>query len=127
MNPMNSSASNRPLAEAEARTLAALLALDFLGADALRCQMDSARVVGQCPCGCATVYLEVDRKACPRSPASRPLPAEANVMDDDGNPIGGVIIFTQAGYLSSLELYSYDAPIKAFPPLDHLQLYVRDR
>jgi hypothetical protein len=60
---MMSNASSRPLADAEARTLAALLALDFPGAEQLRCQMQSARVVGQCTCGCATVDLEVDRNA----------------------------------------------------------------
>jgi hypothetical protein len=72
-----SNASSRPLADAEARTLAALLALDFPGAEQLRCQMQSARVVGQCTCGCATVDLEVDRNAFSTFGPSSALPARS--------------------------------------------------
>ncbi len=108
-------------------TLASLLALEFPGADQLRCQMHSAQVIGRCPCGCGTIDLEVDKTACPPSPASSPLPAQANVLDDSGNLIGGVIVFTKAGYLSSMELYSNDAPITVFPPLDRLHIYLLNR
>jgi hypothetical protein len=102
--------------------LGRLLALDFPGVIELRCQATSVRVVGKCSCGCATVDLEVDKEQCPPSNAGRPIPAEATVLDESGNPIGGVIVFLDEGYLSLLEIFSFvDKPIDVFPPLDRLR------
>ena len=44
-----------------------------------------------------------------------------------GETIGGVIVFVDDGYLSSLEIYSiaYE-PISQFPPLDRLRLFELD-
>ena len=117
----------RPLTDAESQVLSSLLALDFHGVSELRCQAASARVVGTCSCGCASVELEVDKEQCPPSSAGRPIPAEASVLDASGNPIGGVIVFLTAGYLSYLEIYSFDKPIDVFPPLDRLKLEVIPR
>ena len=107
--------------------LSTLLALDFSGVTELRCQAPSARLVGKCSCGCASVELEVDRTQCPPSSAGRPIPAEATVLDPSGNPVGGIIVFLDAGYLSYLEIYSFDKPIEAFPPVDCLQIDVIQR
>ncbi len=32
------------------------------------------------------------------------------------------MVFLKAGYLSYLEIYSFDKPIEVFPPLDRLQI-----
>jgi hypothetical protein len=44
------------------------------------------------------------------------------VRDEDGEPIGGVLVFTTDGYLSLLEVYSHYEPINLFPSTDRLEL-----
>ncbi len=108
---------------AERNSLIAVLKYaDFVGRDALLEQVDAARVVGECGCGCATVDLAVDD--APRSDAAvYPIPNEATVLDSGGQAIGGVLVFERDGYLAQLEVYSYaEAPISPFPPVDRLSL-----
>ena len=118
----------RPLLEEERATLLALLNYaDFDGRDALLEQADSARANWLCGCGCATINLQVDPNAPSCGKTYRPIPNEAEVLDVDGENIGGVIVFADDGYLSNLEVYWYFEPISAFPPLDRLRLYKLDR
>ena len=51
----------RALTDRERAMLDRLLAVDDPRAVPLRSQVDGARVVGQCDCGCATVEFEVDQ------------------------------------------------------------------
>jgi hypothetical protein len=119
--------SSRPLLPEERATLLALLNhADFDGRDALLAQVDSARVDSECSCGCATVGFSVDPRAPSAAKTYRPIPNEAEVLDADDENIGGVIVFTEAGYLSSLEIFSWDDPISSFPPLDRLRLFTQD-
>jgi hypothetical protein len=114
----------RPLLPEERATLLALLNYaDFEGRDALVEQVDSARVKWYCGCGCATVNLSVDPAVPSARKTYRPIPNEAIVVDLNGENIGGVIVFADDGYLSSLEIFWYDEPISPFPPLDRLQLF----
>jgi len=116
----------RPLQRDERATLLALLNhADFEGRDALVEQVDAARVNGGCGCGCATVNLIVDPAAPSAGRTYRPIPNEAHVVDADGEYIGGVIVFTEDGYLSTLEIFSISDPITPLPPLDRLQLVSR--
>ncbi len=111
----------------EERVLDKLLAGDFRGAPELRAQVPHTRVVGRCACGCATVDLAVDRVSTPPAldcPGS-PIPAEAVVLGDDGQPVGGVIAFLDGGYLSMLEIYSHDAPIRQWPSQERLVIDLR--
>jgi len=119
---MSPNRTGRPLTEAESLVLSGLLALDFPGVTELRCQAPSAQVVGKCSCGCASVELEVNKEECPPSTAGRPISAQATVLDHSGNAVGGIIVFLNQGYLSYLEIYSFDKPIDVFPPLDRLQI-----
>jgi hypothetical protein len=117
----------RPLLPIERDTLLAILGYgDFEGRDELVAQVDSATVVGYCGCGCATVDLEVDPDA-PRAHATENMtiiPNEATVLDADGEPIGGIIVFVDNGCLSRLEIYDWLDPtgISPLPPVDRLQL-----
>jgi hypothetical protein len=43
------------------------------------------------------------------------------VLDARGEDIGGVLVFTTDGYLSALEVYSYDEPIARMPPVERLR------
>lgn len=118
----------RPLLEEERDTLMALLNYaDFDGRDALLVQAESARAEWLCGCGCATVNLQVDPGARSAGQTYRPIPNEADVLDGEGESIGGVIVFADEGYLSNLEVHWYFEPISPFPPLDRLRLYTLDR
>jgi hypothetical protein len=60
----------RTLASDEKVILDALLAFDFLSSEELRQQAETAKVVGQCACSCASVELTVDRHMSTRSTAT---------------------------------------------------------
>jgi hypothetical protein len=52
----------------------------------------------------------------------RTIPTEASVLDAAGETIGGIIVFVDEGYLSSLEIFDYGEPISPLPPLERLEL-----
>ena len=114
--------SPRALTPNEAGVLSALLGQDFPGATALRLQAASARAVGGCSCGCASIDLAVD----PDSPAANetrsPIPSRA--FFDRPEHGGGIIVFLSTGRLSLLEIYTYGSPAAAWPPLADLRLEV---
>ncbi len=117
----------RPLLSEERATLLALLNYaDFEGRDELVVQLESAHVDSYCGCGCATVGLTVDPAAPAARATYRPIPNHADVIDGDGEILGGVIVFADDGYLSLLEVYWYEEPISPFPPLGRLQLSNRN-
>jgi hypothetical protein len=100
---------------------------DFDGRDALIAQVDSAQVNSYCSCGCATVDLSVDRTRPAASHPAGPIPNEATVLDADGEPVGGIIVFVDEGYLELLEIYWFDEPISPFPPPDRLASWPGER
>ena len=102
-----------PLSPEESATLAALLAGPDPVRGALRAQLPHTRVVGRCGCGCVTVDLAVDRTA------AAPATVHENPAVDatyGGPDFAGVMVLTDEGYLSSLEIYSIaDEPITRWP------------
>jgi len=113
----------RPLLPEERAALSAILEYaDFQGRDTLVAQAAIARVDGYCGCGCATVSLQVDHSTPAAANTRSPIPNEADVVDNDGDLIGGIIIFLEEGYLTSLEIYWFEEPISPIPPLDRLRL-----
>jgi hypothetical protein len=106
----------RSLTERERETLEFILSGDFRGAAALRIQAQSAKVTGSCKCGCATIDLEVDRNSSPRADLAsyQPVAAEGRF---DGIDSCGLLLFTDDGWLSGLEIwYVADEPPREFPP-----------
>jgi len=100
----------RALTAVEAAALTAVLAADFPGAAELRRQAATARVVGRCGCGCATIDLAVD-DGTPRAEVLDRVPVEAAV------PAGGLLLFVDEGRLSCLEYWSTSGePPAEFPP-----------
>lgn len=92
--------SGRPLSPEVVETLQALLAGNDPVFAALREQIPFARAVSRCPCGCPSVGLEVDRISVPAAP-SPTSPIASGWYDDQTHD---VVLFTDDGYLSSLEL-----------------------
>ena len=86
------------------------------GGDQYIQQIPSLLVTGRCECGCVTVYFGTGPADPDREP-DRPLPVEASLVAENGEPIGGVLIFARDEQITALEAYSLeDAPILAWPP-----------
>jgi hypothetical protein len=117
----------RALRPEERATLLALLDhADFRGRDELIEQVEVTQALRECSCGCASIDLVVDPAAPPAVGTWRPIPNEAEVIDGEGEHVGGVIVFTEDGYLSSLEIFTWlDDPINPFPPPERLRLVTR--
>jgi hypothetical protein len=115
----------RPLKLEETAVIRVLLDhAGFDGRDELLEQVPAARVVGRCGCGCATVELAVD-KAPADDAVSYPIPNQATVLNEEGDMIGGVLLFVKGRCLAELEVYSFeDEPIRVFPGTDRLRLEV---
>jgi hypothetical protein len=108
------------LPDERAALLAVLDHAPFRGRDELRAQVQAARVASYCGCGCASVGLCVDSSASAAASSAGPLPNEAQVLGPDGEPVGGVLVFVEDGYLSLLEVYAYEDRISPFPALEQL-------
>jgi hypothetical protein len=57
----------RPLTSREREVLDFLVSVDHPAAEALRIQAATARVTGECECGCGRISLAVDREGTPRA------------------------------------------------------------
>ena len=97
--------------------LAALLAHDFPGVQALRGQSRTVLASRGCTCGCGTIDLHVPVPGMPAAVRSR-VPVEAAVLAADGSPAGGVLLFVDEGVLSGLEVYSFGEAPLAMPAPD---------
>ena len=109
----------RPLSEREATTLEFVLSVDDPRALPLREQSRSVVVNGRCPCGCATIYLEVDRtKAQPATNLTHLRMAIESYGPGSGeSPFFAFLLFLDEGWLDSLEIeYIGSLPPAEFPP-----------
>jgi hypothetical protein len=106
-----------PLTPEMATTIEALLPPGTPGREQLLAQVPHTTVGERCRCGCVTTDLIVDRSTVGPAPASTNPVGEASFVG------GGVPLFTDAGYLSLLEVYSvHDDPIMTFPAPGLLEL-----
>jgi hypothetical protein len=64
-----------------------------------------ARVVGRCPCGCASVDFAIAGQEAP--PAGLEVLADYEWRDAEGRP-AGVFVFARAGMLAGLEVWTMD-------------------
>jgi hypothetical protein len=112
----------RALGDQESAVLDWLLAHQFRDAERLRAQAASVVATGRCACGCASIHLDVEHtpELAARTPS--PVPVQPQIVGDDGQPVGGVLLFLEDGWLSYLEVYSYHEPIPGFPSTDRLEL-----
>jgi hypothetical protein len=92
-----------------------MLAGDFPGAAELREQAAAAVAVGLCRCGCPTIYLSVDRARAQRAPVAARVSVESVAHDE----MSFLLVFTDDGWLTSLELaWVTDEPPETFPPVE---------
>ncbi|GAA0618053.1 hypothetical protein [Streptomyces crystallinus] len=103
------------------KLLEALLKSDKPAHRALRAQIPHLRVTGHCTCSCASIDFGLDKAAVPSAPVTENPVADATVLDRDGQPVGGALLFAYDGYLSNLEVYAWgDEQITQLPPPDRL-------
>jgi hypothetical protein len=101
----------RPVTREESELLGAFLGHDFCGVEALRAQTPGLLAKRGCTCGCGTIDLIPQGERLPRSSARSPVEVAGHVLNPDGEPVGGVLLWVEDGLLSSIEVYWYDSPI----------------
>ncbi|MFB8044964.1 hypothetical protein ACFC8F_27165 [Streptomyces hydrogenans] len=81
---------------------------------ALRAQVPHLRVTGRCGCGCGTADLALDTRSVEPAPVGvgRFVAAEAVLTTETGECPGKVLVFTEDGYLSWLEVCSWSDDIE---------------
>jgi hypothetical protein len=115
----------RSLSEPEQRILSFLLATQVPGEAELRAQVPHVQVVGKCDCGCPTIDLEVPDSVRQAPVEGGRFPVEALVAPKVDEPNGEIILFLDAGRLSSLEYVSYlDNPPAEWPSFERLSLLI---
>ena len=111
----------RPLNRAERDLLHFLLEAPFEGRDALRSQVDGARVAEECKT-CPTVTLGVDPALARASTPAR-VPVEAESVCRWGAEAIHVLLHVADGYLAEIELFRFDhGHIGQMPRPDELRL-----
>lgn len=98
---------NRSLSESEQALIAALLSYLPEGAESFLAQLEQARVVDHCSCGCPSIDLAIG-KARKRAAGDTEILIGADGCSPEGTPVG-IILWAQAGNLSSLEVHAWDA------------------
>jgi hypothetical protein len=97
-----------------ADVLAALLNGDTLVHIALQEQVPHLSVRARCTCGCGTAYFDLDTgkaESAPTGPGTV-VAGEAQLITEAGECPGEVLVFTQGGYLSWLEVCSWSDDIE---------------
>lgn len=104
----------RPLTENE-RALLELLLMPSLGATRrVLAQIPHAEARAGCTCGCGTIDLRVEPAVdaiALVAPGAAGM-VEADVLDDAGEAIGGLILWVRDGLLEGLEVHTWlDPPL----------------
>jgi hypothetical protein len=108
----------RPATETERKLLDGLLGHSFEGVEALRRQWKHALVRRSCSCGCGSIgFVFDDRSQLEPSTARNPLPVEAEVLDEQGTAVGGVIVLLRDAYLDDVDVHAYGREPLALPTL----------
>src|SRR5687768_6764224 len=106
----------RSLAPREAEVLDFILSVDDRRVEPLRGQRATAVVTGMCGCGCASIYLEVDRTQSQPAEICR-QPISARPAANLANGTCGIDLFLDEGWLSLLEICWIEEPPPDFPPV----------
>ena len=113
-----------PLSHSERELIELLLPREYPDDGSLRVQLDVVLAYPSCNCGCGSIGFQ-------HAGGLRPGPSGLNrqatgsaspvVIDDDGNDVGGLILFTRQGLLDDLEVYSYGPEPLPLPDARHVR------
>jgi hypothetical protein len=85
-------------------------------AESLRRQARAVQAAPSCGCGCGSIYLVVNDAGTTVDDVSLPV-VEGDVLGEDGEVVGGLLLFVIKGRLHNLEVYSFtDDPLPLPPP-----------
>lgn len=118
--------SPRPLTDAEQAILRHILSAPAPGAGELRGQIGAATVSKQWePEGSPSIDISVPTEAPPAHVADGPVPIAAQVIGQDGDYLGELLVWVTGGRLSALE-YSWvtDEPPTRLPDPSQVRLSV---
>src|SRR5450631_4678573 len=114
----------RPLNQSERELLELLIPREYPDDSALRVQLDVVLAYPSCGCGCGSIGFEHEgglRPGPSRLDRQATGVAYPVVVDDDGNDVGGLILFTRQGLLDDLEVYSYGPEPLPLPDVRHVR------
>jgi hypothetical protein len=112
-----------PLKSGQLALLDFLLSRDFPGRAELAQQAETVLTAGpSCSCGCPSFSLVPDRSLPPAAVAyAERMVSDAHGTDPGGNAVG-VLLFTEDGYLSEVEVYSVGDDFEGVTQPDSLKL-----
>ena len=116
--------TGRPLSQEELAVMRHILSVPFPGAGELRQQLSAAKVAGNwAPAGSPSVDIFVAVDKLPAQVPDGPVPVAAQVIDEQGEYLGELLLWVTGGRLSGLE-YSWvtDEPPGQLPELDMIHL-----
>ena len=110
------------MTEEERAVLEFLLVPDFHDAETLRDQARHAEVDDLCGCGCPSFGLAVDKSRSTRAEVSPRHPVISAAPSLDPLPGYELLLFTDDGWLSYVELVWYgESPPSSFPALSDFE------
>ncbi|EWM13059.1 hypothetical protein [Kutzneria sp. 744] len=116
--------SPRPLSVSERAVLEHILSCGFDGAAELRSQLDRTEVVARWSAESTSVDLRVREPVQHAALPSRLVPVGAQVVDESGEFVGELLVWTDEGAtLSGLEFaWVTDVMPTSLPPVDRIRL-----
>ena len=106
MTPEREDVANRPLSAEEAALTRWLLVHGESEGHRFVDHVSRAKVVGRCPCGCASVDFAIDGQRAPAGTGLRVL-SDYQWRGEEGE-LFGVFVFSRGDLLSGLEVWSID-------------------
>ncbi|MFD4995019.1 hypothetical protein [Streptomyces buecherae] len=111
----------RPLTAEERAVVETVLRAGFAGSAELRQQLDQARVVALWGARSVSVDLHVMGDAPRARMPSGPAPVTCTVVDEGGELMGEILLWTESGMLSGLEYAWFgDQPPASLPRVDRM-------
>jgi hypothetical protein len=99
--------TTRELTDEERKLVRFMLTEPFPGRDELLRQLESVQTRGSsCDCGCPSFWLD-PAKDLPPADVLESVPVSATGRDPGGNLVG-VLLFVNNGYMSDLEVFSFE-------------------
>lgn len=113
----------RPISSGELEVMRAWLAHEVSGATGLRAQLsEGTKVYRSCDCGCASIgFLDLDGESNSRAFV---FDVDAEIVDEWGNSIGGMILTVRDGRLHDVDVHSWFGRLP-FPAIDRIRWNLR--
>lgn len=124
----DAAAPARPLTASERNLLHLILSKEFDSVGDLRAQADRVLAYSSCLCGCGSIGFEHPNGFRPGPAGVTPktrVALDPIVSNQDGQEIGGLILFLRDGLLDDLEVYSYGSDPLPLPQVERVR-FVED-